>query len=68
MSEADCPKNAEDFTCDMDNHIIITATTFVCFNPGPQSECKGRTSNPRIYATCTDNAKCVKGLNQCVRT
>jgi hypothetical protein len=68
LSETDCPSTTENYYCDLDNHIMLTTTNYVCLNPGLQSECKGRTSKPRIYATCTENTKCVKEQSQCVRT
>jgi hypothetical protein len=51
----------------MDNNVLITTTNFICINPGPVSECKGR-STTRKHMPCIDNYKCVKGQSECVKT
>jgi hypothetical protein len=62
----DCPPQEVLYTCDLDSHIIITTTNYVCLNPGPQSECKGRSAS-RIHTTCIDGSKCYKGVDHCLK-
>ncbi len=63
----DCPKATTVYYCSQDNQIMVLTTNFICRNPGPQSECKGIQSKPRIHKTCVENERCVKGLDYCVK-
>jgi hypothetical protein len=63
----DCKPSETVYTCDMNNNIMVSTINYVCINPGPASECKGRVSTPRIHKPCRDNLACVKGLDECVK-